>query len=430
MKLKQAPFIIGFALIIAGAILVTGCPGPTTDPEPPAAQLIIQLYQSDNGVIMTSPVNHAGPGDTVTITATPHTGRYVPTHILITDWLGAPITYAGGVIPVSPLEPVTWTFTMPDRNVRVTARFTVVNEAMTSAVSALTEGSSWQEISIANTLLSRTQVHFGALLDVGPQIARLQEVVLDRIRSEKTAWETWFPLPAANRPSVFVEPNESPDRTHLYFLSMGISVPGLNMANTGWTGWELENRESWGDQPPIGTGLYGVLHHTLTFQIGQAPAPQVSYQLFLVPVAQYILEAGTGITSADLTANPIEIIEHSFPSRWPAGEPAGEPDGQRNRNLPWNDPPDFRRIGEVGPEFTYPGTGPRIRLGIKTAPATPADRVFRVTPTPTRICICEPHPAGGCSPLDGPCGALDGTRHVGHFIPRSRAYTITVYSAP
>jgi low affinity Fe/Cu permease len=434
MKMDKTTFAAIFALAIAGVLLNSGCSGPEFDNNTPIIRYIIELEpEIENGMLDVSP-RHAEEGEIVTITAIPNAG-YAPTSVRVRDFLNFP------VLPVNPGANNTWTFEMPAVNVRIGATFSTLREAMVLAVESLSETSSWEEIDTANNLIIKLQESLAArsvvaidaetISDIDDMIAILagngQDIGLisKKMRNEDlTEWInlTW-PSHSIDKgvsmddrePTVTTPPRpQGENRTHLYYVAE--NNPALLPALTLGKGWKTGERIEEYSLAPIGLDIAGVKSIQLIYTIGINK--EVSYYLLLVPVAQYTLLYEEGATGAvnicDFRRNPEQgealVLNATRLERT----------GYIGRAAPGLNPP-----------FTY-------FVRISSAPNTVVTVKDSNDQIVTRTCRGLNSRTGedpgtcatACSGAEATCGALDGTRNIGFFFPRSQQYTITVSPAP
>ena len=447
MKLPKPSFILMCVLIISGTFLITSCPGPSSDPPLTSETFIVEIRQAYYGVIYSSTMA-ASPGNTVTVTAIPESGHVATNIMVMTSF---PV---GHLVPVSRIpssdlldDSTEWTFSMPSNNVVIGGRFAPLDLAAREAVLSLSMDSDWEEIREANALVTRAEARFGAppvnpqvSLNINEAVNGLQSFVPLRMRNEVDAWGVWFPsAPAANRPTLPLQTGaalNNVNRTHLYFMGL-TTLPQPNQANLTSAGWTIGISTTTDAMPvPPNEALIGASHHQLNFQVGLAANRYpLSYDVLLVPVAQYILVRGANVpVTAGMT-----IAEFSNPpGRW--GGPS------RERNIPGAPPGNqnqMERIGEVQwldinmgatptstGEFTFVELRSPANFRFTVAPTGPASpdiswqcgcAFIPLSPDPS----CDPNATGTyCGPLPG------GGRARGVFIPRSRIYTITLSHAP
>jgi hypothetical protein len=416
-----------FVLIISGVILLTGCPGSN-----PAEYFDIRL-SGDNieyGTFTVSP-RPAARNSTVTITGTPKAGHTLWEPTVTEHGFPLPITRVTG-------KPYEWTFRMPRSDVAISARFQSISEAVIQASWNLDSSSSWDDFNTANDLIKKWQAFLGPGAtsndDFNQAVDRIAGRISQKMRSEgmtTTAWGTWFPLPAANRPSYSIDTPETlgvplENRTHLYYIMGNMtSAPALSMAGTGW---ELGSRTDW----PVGADPIGpvlrVQSQALTYRLGEN-AGTVEYHVFFVPVAQYVVQYGTGITPGT-----VNITEFSNPHRWLDGP---LPPGRRSRNIPWTHAgtTQMSRIGEIGPDNQALGTSTdHLYVRIEWPTDTQRISVTAVPDTPAIVGICTREgicSGASCIGTATPtCGNINGSSNFGHFFPRSRTYNIVVSVSP
>ena len=307
-KFKQA---LTALVLICGAIIIDGCPGPYTDPV--LTYNIAQDADIINGRIEVD-VKSAAQGDTVKITVFPNSG-YEAAEVRVRDYLNHPESVTRG-------ESNTWTFKMPASNVTINATFLSEVEMLERSAGGLTLSSTWEEFNYVNALIKRVHGTHRNALDsntetklafaigklagpyndpdnpaAGRQNGQFENVglVLEKIREEDMT--KWVAGPLAHSPESrnvwdttdYTNPDATDYKnpahimrnvTRIYYVKSQIT--GVHPAVQARGGWEIERISECNVD-----GHAGAMHVKLVYRVGTDSNDAVRYNLLLYQSAHY-----------------------------------------------------------------------------------------------------------------------------------------------
>ena len=410
-----------FALVIAGSLLISGCPSPESDPRIEYPIHIDPEIDSTNGDIKVSRW-FAAEGETVKLTVVPKSG-FVVRNVKVRDEFNHPVTLAD----TRPPALNTWEFKMPPVNVTIFAEFVDLRAGLNSAISTLSAASSWDEIAEGNGFLALLQQSLGTQASADPDVmAAIKKLAgygidIGIIRNKMRAETNFWILPANNLPSYSIDAGVE-DRTHLYYVSTGLTpLPPIALGK----GWTEETRQQNYTATPVGASG-NVTLIPLTYRVGSDDSNMVTYDLLLWPVASFTLVYadqtlnGNGVNITEFSATKISATETRL--------------GERDRSIPDISGTSLIRntsyVNVTGKD-AIPLTAPYVVLEVK---ALNEDHLITVKESNgtavQRICVGDTLPGGcegeHCTEANGVCGRLDGKGYKGFFLPQSRNYTITL----
>ena len=311
-NVKQA---LSALILIIGAFMITGCPGPHSDPS--IFFTIAQERDINYGEIRPDK-ERAVWRETVTITALADSG-YEAVEVKVRNTLNHPVD----TVVRGPGN--TWILEMPASNVTITATFLPTSDALRKAVDGLTPSSDWDEFNRVNTLVKKVQgmtgredaleeslayaidklageYEYSSPSDKAERRQAGQNVglVLQKMREEDmTKWVTGplalFPE-SRNAGDVTYSTNPDgepmPNVTKIYYVRSRISGEHPTVREQG--GWVIKEIFQ-------NNNIYGnvnLWHVRLIYRVGTLDSDAVIYNLLLCPVAHYNVTYESGVTGS------------------------------------------------------------------------------------------------------------------------------------
>jgi hypothetical protein len=267
-----------FAVIIIGALFLSGCPGSPSDPIPTIQYTIVleNPAQTENGRLIWPTT--ASEGEKITIKAEPDRG-YSVENLRVLNW-------AGNDIVLEEPELYTWTFTMPASNLSIRVNIEAANEVLDRELEKLeTIYSDWIGINQVNARIKRMQNEGSGGTTLTTQIDRLRNIIIDDMKTEDMT--KWAPADYtfASYPIDYPETLGS-HITNIYFVMSenNGAYPSLPRLPPGWA---IEGPATGTAEYPYGTPALRRVNLVYTIGNPGEHAPEVKHTLGLVPSAQF-----------------------------------------------------------------------------------------------------------------------------------------------
>jgi len=488
MKKRIREIIAVFALLVCGALMLSGCPAtPEPGPGPgPAQQYEIRFRDNNLGegkVSVNPPTYLATSGSNVTITLIPNAG-YEPYNLSVYDSGNRQVSS----LAQSAADPYIYTFTMPASIVWIGVNFLSIYDVIDNERLALTASANlatWDRIAALNALIKKApdQTHQAVKdaiqrLEGNPDLTNYpkppyvvttapplyggpagssyyQGIIRAKIRDadlkDRISPLTWpreqdsilkgvyntseEGTDTINGTSGFLSDSLGIDKTYLFYIKGDAAIPPFSPEK----GWDHTNPVSVAATDfafNLVENLDAVQEILLTYKIGINPANSVRYKVWLVPVAQFTVEYDPGTTSAVVTIYNWEYDDNEPDpnKKWreiPASQIGGGP-----KTLSSNNQQVTSNVGKAAPANSTPPTYP-TDTGIVLPPNAPTsgtppapDRMVFVDIRPNRTGVRIDVYSGNALVSDIYGNELDyiSSTTPGLFYPESRNYTLKVRS--
>jgi hypothetical protein len=314
MNTRKRGLIALLVCAVLAGVMLSGCPGdvsgsddngnggnPSTNPDD---EFQIANIVPPTGGTVTFSKDKAKAGDTITVTIKPNATYELDSFAVFKS--------NNTTVPHSPQGfSYSYSFTMPNDDVRIRAEFKPVADAIQNAANIIKWDSSWDDFAALSSMISNAQSLgtpvdtkvtaaitklVGSIITSGSGLSASNGLIGQKMRSEDL--DKWITLAY---PSYKIDKGVSygADRTYLYYVKEdNLTIPPLSPGK----GWIVA-----GPQKPIDPIAYPYLEDAqqikLSFQVGNNQSDTVEYLLLLIPTAQYTIQyvggAGGDVTIQD-----------------------------------------------------------------------------------------------------------------------------------